>query len=94
MDIIENQAYYRLLLFYSGQLELAELEPDDPSELNDVSVGYGLGIRELLEGRPDAARVRFERLLAGGNWPAFGYIAAEAEVAGPRTRDQGLGNRE
>src|SRR5690606_27628330 len=81
VDIIENQAYFRLLLFYSGQLELSELEPANPAELNDVSVGYGLGVWELLEGRPDAARARFERLMAGGNWPAFGYIAAEAEVA-------------
>lgn len=81
VDIIENQAYFRLLLFYSGQLELSELEPANPAELNDVSVGYGLGVWELLEGRSDAARARFERLMAGGNWPAFGYIAAEAEMA-------------
>lgn len=81
LDVIENTAYHRLLLYYRGLLPLAELEPEGSEALEDATVAYGLGIHELLEGRPEEARARFERLLSGGNWPSFGYIAAEAEIA-------------
>lgn len=81
VDIIENAAYHRLILFYRGLLPLDELEPEGADALDDATVAYGLGAWELLEGRPEAAMRRFERLLTGGNWPSFGYVAAEAELS-------------
>jgi tetratricopeptide (TPR) repeat protein len=81
MDIIENDAYHRLLLLYKGQLSPDSLAPSGADALNDASVGYGLGNWHLYNGRREEAMRVFRRVLAGGNWPAFGYIAAEAELA-------------
>jgi len=81
MDIIENDAYHRLLLLYKGKLPPDSLAPSGADALNDASVGYGLGNWHLYNGRREEAMRVFRRVLAGGNWAAFGYIAAEAELA-------------
>lgn len=81
MEIIENDAYHRLLLLYRGELSPDSLAPSGTDPLNDASVGYGLGNWHLYNGRHAEAMSVFRRVLRGGNWPAFGYIAAEAEVA-------------
>ncbi|MGK2935066.1 MAG: tetratricopeptide repeat protein [Gemmatimonadaceae bacterium] len=81
MDIIENDAYYQLLLLYKGELSPDSLVFSGADALNDASVGYGLGNWHLYNGRRDEAMRVFRRVLAGGSWPAFGYIAAEAELA-------------
>ncbi|CAN5715589.1 hypothetical protein BH23GEM1_BH23GEM1_07890 [soil metagenome] len=87
MPVIENDAYHRLLLLYKGELPPDSLAPSGTDPLNDASTGYGLGNWHLYNGRSDEAVRVFRRVLSGGNWPAFGYIAAEAElarIAGPR----------
>lgn len=81
MEIIENDAYHRLLLLYKGELSPDSLAPSGTDALNDATVGYGLGNWHLYNGRREEAMGVFRRVLRGGNWPAFGYIAAEAEVA-------------
>jgi tetratricopeptide (TPR) repeat protein len=81
MAIIENDAYHRLLLLYKGELSPDSLAPAGTDALNDASIGYGVGNWHLYNGRRDEASRVFRQVLAGGNWPAFGYIAAEAELA-------------
>ncbi|MEX1185030.1 MAG: tetratricopeptide repeat protein [Gemmatimonadaceae bacterium] len=81
MDIIENDAYHRLLLLYKGELSPDSLAPSGTAALTDASVGYGLGNWHLYNGRREEAMKVFRRVLSGGNWPAFGYIASEAELA-------------
>ena len=46
-----------------------------------ATVGYGVGNWHLYSGRPGEAVELFRRVIAGGSWASFGYIAAEAEVA-------------
>ena len=43
--------------------------------------GYGVGNYYLVTGEPDKAKAVFERIIAGPGWNAFGYIAAEADLA-------------
>lgn len=81
MAIIENDAYHKLLLLYKGDLPADSLAPSGSNPLNDASIGYGVGNWHLYNGRRREAMDVFRRVLRGGNWPAFGYIAAEAEVA-------------
>lgn len=81
MAIIENDAYHRLLLLYRGELSPDSVAPAGADPLNDASIGYGVGNWHLYNGRRDEASRLFRQVLAGGNWPAFGYIAAEAELA-------------
>jgi tetratricopeptide (TPR) repeat protein len=80
MDIVVNGTYHRLLRHFAGTAPLAP-EDSATTALDRATAGYGLGAWSLVNGDTVAARSLFQRARAGGNWPAFGYIAAEAELA-------------
>ena len=83
LDIVENDGYHRLLLMYAGALDadslLASVRPGAGS--GDVSVAYGIAAWHLAEGRTALGERILRDILAGGQWAAFGYIAAEADLA-------------
>jgi tetratricopeptide (TPR) repeat protein len=82
MRILENHAYHRRLLMYRGEVDPASLlavDTDDPVQV--ATFGYGVGNWYLYGGDTARARDVFRRILEGHNWAAFGYIAAEAELA-------------
>lgn len=82
MTILENGAYHRRLLMYKGELEadsLLNVQDDDPVQI--ATYGYGVGNWYLYNGDRERAEQVFRRILEGPNWAAFGYIAAEAELA-------------
>jgi len=81
MDVIENFGYQNLLLLFKGDRELDEVMPPDADGIINATVGYGVSMHHLLGGRPEEARAMWEELVAGPAWPAFGFIAAEAELA-------------
>ena len=83
MKILENGSYHRLLLMYKGVLPAdSVLGPADRGDaIQDATVGYGVGNWHLYNGRAKEARAAFERVLTSPQWAAFGYIAAEAELA-------------
>ena len=80
MDVIENKAYYRLLMFYKGQLSAATLK-DKGTE--GVTLAYGVANHDLYTGSQDKAKAGFKQIVEkqAAQWPAFGYIAAESEMA-------------
>lgn len=82
MDILENGSYHRRLLMYKG-LETPEavLNPANADGLTLATQGYGVGNYYLVTGNRDRARTIFEKVVAGPNWSAFGYIAAENDLA-------------
>lgn len=81
MAVRENGAYYHRLLFYKGLRTEQELHGlMGGGELEHATVGYGLANWHLVQGDSARARVLFEAITAGGYWPAFGFIAAEAEL--------------
>jgi tetratricopeptide (TPR) repeat protein len=82
-DIIENHGYHRLMMLYQGRLPVDSLQPPGgPTTLDDVTTAYGVGAWHLIEGRPAQAEAVFRRIVAvRSQWPAFGYLAAEAELA-------------
>jgi tetratricopeptide (TPR) repeat protein len=83
MDIIENSSYHRLLLMYKGELTAAGLldEAEAAGGLENATLGYGIGNWHAYNGRPKQAESIFRTILKGQQWAAFGYIAAEADVA-------------
>lgn len=85
MEIIEDQAYHKRLLMYKGLLTPNDLMPAatdaDTDELTIVTQGYGVGNWHLYHGATGAALAIFQRILYSSSWSAFGYIAAEVEVA-------------
>jgi len=85
MEILENHAYHRRLLMYKGELEpdsLLALDAADPVQV--ATYGYGVGNWYLYNGATERAFQVFRRIIELPNWAAFGYIAAEAELAGVR----------
>lgn len=81
MDIIENHAYHRLLMLFRGELTEEQVAGSSSSDLDDASLGYGLGAWRWVEGDREGALERWRRVVAGPNWAAFGFIAGEAELA-------------
>ena len=85
MNVIENQAYHRLLLLYKGELpvdSVLAVAPSGEMSVTDATAAYGVGNWHLYNGRRAEAEKIFRRILAGGQWGAFGYIAAEREMVG------------
>ncbi len=91
MQVAENVPYYRLCLLYAGVLapeavlDFKEGESGMDAALQDATAGYGVGNWHLYGGRRAEAGAIFRRILdatpPGIAQFAFGYIAAEAEVA-------------
>lgn len=84
MNVIENGAYHRLLLMFKGELppdSILSVDAGGQMSVADASSAYGLASWHLVNGRESAAMDLFRRIIAGGQWPAFGYIGAEAELA-------------
>ena len=82
MDIQENTAYHRRLLMYKG-LEKPEalLAPGTNDPTTIATQGYGVANYYLVTGDTDRAKSLFEQITTGSGWNAFGYIAAEADLA-------------
>jgi tetratricopeptide (TPR) repeat protein len=86
MEIIENDSYHRRLLMYKGQMapeDLLDLRTvaDPDQALNIATQGYGVGNWHLTEGAAARAEEIYARIIDGTSWAAFGYIAAEADLA-------------
>ena len=87
MNVIENEAYHRLMLMYKGEMPVEAVLPVSATgemSVTDATAAYGIGNWHLYNGRRAEAERIFRRILAGGQWGAFGYIAAEKDLAGMR----------
>ncbi len=83
MQVVENAAYHRLMLLYKGELPADSVLATTPSgemSVTDATAAYGVGNWHLYNGRRAEAERIFRRIVAGGQWGAFGYIAAEREL--------------
>lgn len=84
MEIIESTAYLDLLLLFKGERTLEDLTGPDGGQatLQGTTMAYGIGAWHLVEGRLEEAEATFRRIMEGrSQWSAFGYQAAEAELA-------------
>jgi tetratricopeptide (TPR) repeat protein len=81
LNVIENGSYHRLLLMYKGELPESELMKTVEAGLELVTTGYGVGNWHFYNGRTAEARKIWERIVATDQKSAFGYIAAEQELA-------------
>jgi dipeptidyl-peptidase-4 len=79
MEVIENQAYHRLCLFYKGKLDESDLVAEGPSPAN-AAVAYGIANWHLAEGDTERGTQLLEAIVAQDGWAAFGYLAAEADL--------------
>ena len=86
MEIIENASYHRLLRMFKGELTPESLLAPGAAGLDAVTTKYGIAAWHLANGRRDAGLTLLREIVDGvpQQWPAFGYIAAEADLAGNR----------
>ncbi|WKN31247.1 tetratricopeptide repeat protein [Porifericola rhodea] len=92
MDIKENEGYFERLLMYKGMVEpdsLLNINADVPLADRDLALatqGYGVGNFYMYNGEKQLGKQVLENIVEGRHWAAFGYIAAEADLA--RMRQQ------
>ena len=85
MTIIENDSYFKRLNMYKGKLpvdsvlNVSSTAPD--ADLALATQGYGVGNWYLYNGDTAQATSVFERVIGGKHFSAFGFIAAEADLA-------------
>jgi tetratricopeptide (TPR) repeat protein len=84
MQVVENDTYHRLLLLYKGEVPVDSVlrtGPGGEMSVTDATAAYGVGNWHLSNGRRAEAERIFRRIVAAGQWGAFGYVAAEVELA-------------
>ncbi|WP_434480561.1 tetratricopeptide repeat protein [Gemmatimonas sp.] len=84
MRIVENGAYHKLMLLYKGLLPPdSVLIASATGELSvqDASAAYGVANWYWYNGKRPDAEALFRRIVEGGQWGAFGTIAAEVELS-------------
>lgn len=81
MEVIENDAYLELLFLFKGIFDVERLTGANGDALQNATIGYGLGNWHYINGREERAFEIWQEIYDAGNWPAFGFIAAEAELA-------------
>ncbi len=82
VQVKENVSYFLALLLYKGLRKEEQILDRAKLEGNQLAtIGFGVANFHLLEGRTAPACALFREIAAGETWNAFGFIAAEAELA-------------
>lgn len=84
MTLYESFDYHKRLRMYQGKVQpdaLMKVEGSSDPDLAYATQGYGLGNYYFYSGDQPKALGIYEKVLAGKHWSAFGYIAAEADMA-------------
>jgi len=85
MNILENHAYHTLLLLYQGQKKPEEVfNPQETDEVARATLGYGVAQWYEHHHQPEKARALLREIVQGKLWAAFGFLAAEADLARAR----------
>lgn len=81
MQVIENDNYHQLLLYFKGEVSEESLRKAADEGNAKATIGYGIAAWKLTQGNRTEAKHQFEEISKTSNWSAFGYLAAEAELA-------------
>ena len=89
MTIVENESYCKRLKMYKGLIPVdSVLSVDASAEDADLALatqGYGVGNWYLYQGDTARAITIFDKVVTGRHFSAFGFIAAEADLARLKT---------
>lgn len=81
MNIIEDVEYHALCLLYKGEKTPQELLLPAENDLSNATMAYGVGNWYFYNGKREKGVEIFRKIVDGKEWAAFGYLAAEAELA-------------
>jgi tetratricopeptide (TPR) repeat protein len=84
LEVIENGSYHQLLLMYKGLRTPDEVLKAAGAGPGGSAVRYGVSAWHLINNQRRDATTLWASILEGSDWPSFGYLAAEAEVAARR----------
>lgn len=81
LHVTTATAYAQRLKLYRGVTAPdAVFTAADTSDITIATLSYGIGNWYLVRGDTARAREWFARSVASGGWPAFGFIASEADL--------------
>ena len=89
LTVGRGTAYMQRIRLYRGTIRPEQVfTPADTQDVQVATLAYGLGNWYLVQGDTVHAREYFNRAIASGGFPAFGFIAAEADLKrlGPAKR--------
>ena len=87
MAVKENVAYLNALLYYKGERPESVFESAKLTGSSLMALGYPIANFAWIRGERDKACTLWKKLMADdANWAAFGFIAAEVEIAAGRCR--------
>jgi hypothetical protein len=74
-------AYVTRLRLYRGELTPETLfAAADTADVQVATLNYGLGNWYMVRGDTARAKAAWQRAVASGGWPGFGFTVAEAEL--------------
>ena len=74
-------AYAARLRLYRGEVGADQvITPGDTADVALATLAYGVGNWHLIRGDTARAKEFFQRSVRSGGWPAFGFMASEAEL--------------
>lgn len=81
INVGHGTAYMQRLRLYRGTIGPEQIfTPADTQDVQVATLAYGLGNWYLVKGDTVHAREYFTRAIQSGGFPAFGFIAAEADL--------------
>jgi len=81
MELIENDVYLNLIMVFKGYFDPDRMMEVSEDDLQNATLWYGIGNWHYMNGREERAIDIWNQILETDEWAAFGYIAAEAEMA-------------
>ena len=81
MNIIENMSYHQLCLLYKAEIKVNEMMTADGDSPSSAAVAYGLANYFYYNGDKSRSDKLLQSIIAGRSWSAFGFIAAEVDLA-------------
>ena len=93
LEILENDDYHLLLLMAKGLRSPEQLLGEGDDSIAGATRAYGVAAWLALQGENDRSQAQLESTVQGSAWAAFGFIAAEADLARLRASRPGTSPR-
>ena len=81
MNIIENMSYHQLCLLYKDEISVDQLLSANGDNPSSAAVAYGVANYFYYNGDKNKSDELLKNIIKGLSWSAFGFIAAEVDLA-------------
>ena len=86
MSIIENMSYHQLCLLYKDEISVDQLLSANGDNPSSAAVAYGVANYFYYNEDKEKSDELLRNIVKGSSWSAFGYIAAEVDLANEKRR--------